>query len=215
MDVWLNNLKTIMELHMDPEGKWTLDLPKRMFVDDAIWFITHAQYMHMAICTPSNSSNEIILTDNSYNVFEGPNCFITDEYTRKVEGVFYTPLHEFAPISPKLMIVLRSFLLPVPEEDANPHMKQNREAFHCMAVDMVYKFEVKSLLADLPIAKAQNNYSTIDNGHLQLNNGEDWKRSKDDKFCFEYFLIGREHVQTINGIFLDNAYTSSRIVFMG
>ncbi|KFY79776.1 hypothetical protein V498_08900, partial [Pseudogymnoascus sp. VKM F-4517 (FW-2822)] len=28
VDVWFHNLKTIMELHMDPEGKWLLDLPK-------------------------------------------------------------------------------------------------------------------------------------------------------------------------------------------
>lgn len=36
MDVWFDNLKTIIELRMDPEGKWILDLPKRMFVDDAM-----------------------------------------------------------------------------------------------------------------------------------------------------------------------------------
>jgi hypothetical protein len=171
-----------------------------MFVDDAMWFIMHTQYMYMAICTP-NPSDEFILTENSYNVFERSNCFGTDEGTGKVQGASYTSLHEFAPISPKLMIVLRNFVLPVPEEDADPDIKEYRAAFHSVVLDMVYTREVKSLLADLPIVKARNNYSDIVNGRLQLNSGEDGKRRKDHKFCFKYFAIGTEHVQTINGIF--------------
>jgi hypothetical protein len=126
-DVWFHNLKTIMELHMDPEGKWEQDLPKRMFVDDAIWFIVHVQMMYMAICTPSNPADEFILTDNSYNVFEGPFCFVNDAKTGNVEAASLTPLHEFAPISPKLMIILRSSMLPVTEEDSNPTAKAQRD----------------------------------------------------------------------------------------
>lgn len=213
MDVWFDNLRTIMELRMDPEGEWIKDLPKRMFVDDAIWFIAHAQCMYMAICTPSNPSDEFILTDNSYNVFEGPNCFVTDKTTGKVEGGSHTPFHEFAPISPKLMIILRSCVLPVPEEDANLEIKEERDLWNSMALGTVYNWEVKSLLSDLPIAKARNNYSEIVNGRLQLNEGEDGKRRKDHKFYFKYFPTDTEHVHTINGIFLQNADVCSRVVF--
>jgi hypothetical protein len=213
MDVWLHNLRTIMELRMDPEGEWIKDLPKRMFFDDAMWFIVHAQCMYMAICTPSNPSDEFILTDNSYNVFEGPNCFVTDKTTGKVEGGSHTPLHEFAPISPKLMIILRSCVLPVPEEDANPEIKEERDLWHSMALDTVYNCKVKSLLSDLPITKARNNYSEIVNGRLQLNEDEDGKRRKDHKFCFKYFPIDPKHVHTINRVFLQNAYICSRVVF--
>ncbi len=134
VDVWFNNLKTIMELRMDPERKWVSDLPKRIFLEDAMWFILHVQMMYMAICTPSDPSDDFILTDNSYNIFEGPNYFATDEKTGKVEGTDYTPLHEFAPISPKLMIVLRSFAFPVPEEDAHPHVKESRDSFRSMVL---------------------------------------------------------------------------------
>jgi hypothetical protein len=43
IDVWFDNLRTIMELHMGPEGEWIKDLPKRIFFDDAMWFIIYAQ----------------------------------------------------------------------------------------------------------------------------------------------------------------------------
>jgi len=213
MDVWFNNLKTIMELRMDPAGKWMSDLPKHIFVEDAMGFITHVNCMYMAICTPSNPGDEFILTDNSYNIFEGPNCFALDKDTGKVEGTAYTPLHEFAPISPKLMIVLRSLVLPVLEEDTNPDVKTQRDFFHSMVLDQVYHEEVKSLLADLPIGKARNSYAEFVNGRLQLKNGEDGTRRKHDKFCFKYFPIDTEHVQTINWILLNNAYICSRVIF--
>jgi Protein of unknown function (DUF4238) len=212
VDVWFDNLKTIVELHMDPEGKWIQDLPKNMFLYDAFWFITHVQSMYMAICTPSEPSDEFILTDNSYNVFEGPNCFAADEETGKVEGTYYAPLHEFAPVSPKLMIVLRSFAIPVPEEDANEDVKLERDSFRSEALKP-YAWEVKSLLADLPIQKARNNYSEVVNGRLQLINGEDGKKRMDHKFSFTFFPVETEHVNTINGILLDNAYHCSSLVF--
>lgn len=213
VDVWFHNLKTIMELRMDPEGKWLLDLPKRMFLDNAMWFISHTEYMYIAICTPSDPNDEFILTDNSYNVFEGPNYFTVDEDSGKVEATAYTPLHEFAPISPKLMIVLRSFMFPVPEEDANADVKEHRELFRSMALNMVYKREVKSLLDDLPIKKARNNYSEIVDGGVQLINGKDGKKRKDHKFCFTFFPIDTKHVNAINGILLDNAYVCSSVIF--
>lgn len=213
MDVWFNNLKTIMELHMDPEKAWTTELPKQMYFDDAMWFITHAQCMYMAICTPSGPNDEFILTDNSYNIFEGPNSFVTDKTSGKLEGAAHTPLHEFAPISPKLMIVLRSCLLPVAEEDTNPAMKEKRDFWNSLSIGDVYKGEVKSLLSDLPITKAQNNYSEIVDGRVLLNPGEDGISRKNHSFCFKYFPIHTRHVHTINAIFLQNAHVCSTVVF--
>lgn len=167
----------------------------------------------MAICTPSDPSGEFILTDNCYNIFEGPYSFVTDKTSGKIEAASYTPLHEFAPISPKLMIVMRSFLLPVPEEDAHPTMKAKRDLWYSMTVSDVYKGEVKSLLSDLPITKAQNNYSKIVDGRVLLNPSEDGNSRKNHRFCFKYFPIHTQHVHTINAIFLQNAYICSRVVF--
>jgi hypothetical protein len=169
--------------------------------------------MYMAICTPSDPNDEFILTDNSYNIFEGPNYSAADERTGKIEGTAYTPLHEFAPISPKLIIVLRSFVFPVAEEDANAVVKLDRDFFRFTVWDNVYKRELKSLLADLPIQKARNNYSETINGRVKLINGEDGQKRKDHKFCFKFFPIETQHVNTINGILLDNAYGCSSVVF--
>lgn len=183
MDVWLDNLKAIVELDMDAGGRWRLELPQCMFVDDAIWFITHVEYSYMAICTPSDPQDEFILTENSYNVFEGPFDFVKDSATGKVEALTNLPLHKFAPVSPKLMIVLRSHFLPVPEEDANPIVRKKREVFRASVLDGQFREGVKSLLADPPVIKARNNYSTLINGRFRMDD-ENWEPKRSDKFGF-------------------------------
>jgi hypothetical protein len=98
-DVWFHNLRTILELRIDPEEDWIKDFSKRKFSDNAMWFIIHAQRIYMAICTPSNPSDEFILTSNCYNVLEGPNCFVTDKTTGRSKVDLITPSTNLAPIS--------------------------------------------------------------------------------------------------------------------
>jgi hypothetical protein len=167
----------------------------------------------MAICTPSDAKDEFILTDNSYNVFEGPNHLVKDENSGELGASAYTPLHEFAPISPKLMIVLRSTVLPDPLEDADPGVKKHRAFQRFLAIGMVYDYEVTSLLADLPIKKATNNYSEVVGGRIRLLGGEDGVPRKDHRFCFRFFPIRSQHVHIINGILLDNASSCTSVVF--
>jgi hypothetical protein len=90
-----------------------------MYPEDAQWVILHCQSMYMAIRTPSNPGDEFILTDNCYNFFEGKNNVLTDVNTGRSQEMAWMSFHDFAPISPKLLIVLRSFILPEPLEDAN------------------------------------------------------------------------------------------------
>lgn len=213
LDVWFHNIKTIIKLNMDLDNKWILDLTKQMYPDDAMWFVSHVQSYYMAFCTPASDKDEFILTDNSYGVFEGPNHFVKDIGTGKVAGDVHTPLHLFAPVSPKLMIVLRLVVLPEPLENADEEIRNHRALERFLAVDSVYGYEVESLLADLPIAKARNNYTTVVDGRLRLASGEDGKRRKDHKFCFKFFPIGSEHVHMINALLLDNAAPCSSIVF--
>jgi hypothetical protein len=85
--------------------------------------------MYMAICTLSSPSDEFVLIDNSYIVFEGPNYSAADEETGKIEGTAHTSLHEFA------LIVLRSFASPVPGEDAHADVKEYRDLFRSVALD--------------------------------------------------------------------------------
>jgi hypothetical protein len=61
------------------------------------------------------------------------------------------------------MIVFRSLISPVPEEDAHEDVRELRDLYRSLALDMAHKREVKSLLADLPIQKARNNSSQIVN----------------------------------------------------
>ncbi|KAJ4014628.1 hypothetical protein NW752_007399 [Fusarium irregulare] len=213
VQVWLESLKTIMTLEMDPEREWMDKIKNQMYPHDANWLIMHVQGMYMAICTPSNAGDEFILTDNSYNVFEGPNCFAQDIQTGKVHGVADANFHEFAPVSPRLMIVLRNYLLPVPEEDLNPEMRQFRETMRYNCIDDTFGLDTKSSLEDLPITKARNSYSRIVNGQAIRVEGEHDSFTKDDRFYFSLFPVGRDHVDKVNKIFLENSSHCSRIVF--
>lgn len=213
IDVWFDNIKTIIDVDMDPEGLWMTALPQQMYPDDAIWFITHAQAMYMAICTPSDPGAEFILTDNSYGIFEGPNTFAKDGETGKIVETGWTSFHEFAPLTPKLMIILRSSLLPNPEEDSSERIREERHSWRKAAVDDWYGVDQKSSLADLPIAKPRNNYSQVVNGRVELLPGEDGKLRKNDKFCFRFFPVNTEHVNRINLFLFDNAQRCRNIVF--
>lgn len=215
-DVWLSNLLAIMELKMDAEGLWRAEILKVMYPDDAVGFFFHVQGMYMAICTPSQTSDqEFILTDNCYNVFEGPNALARDMHTGQVRETMYANLHEFAPISPKLILVLRSFLFPLPDEDADPTVKSQRDEFRQEAIDEHFSREAwsNSILVDLPIHKPHNSYSTVINGRVRLRDGQDGKFRDKDKFIFPFFPINKHHVNTINEIFLDNTVGCTAIVF--
>ncbi|EXA34251.1 hypothetical protein FOVG_14684 [Fusarium oxysporum f. sp. pisi HDV247] len=213
IQVWLESLKTIMTLEMDPEREWMEKIKKQMYSHDANWLIMHVQKMYMAICTPSNPDDEFILTDNSYNVFEGPNHFAQDIQTGEVHGVADANFHEFAPVSPRLMIVLRHFLLPVPEEDRDPEIRELRETMRYTSVDDTFGVDTKSSLENLPIRKARNSYSKIVNGQVIRVEGEHGCYTKDDKFYFSLFPVGRYHVNKLNKILLENSSHCSRIVF--
>ena len=215
IDVWFDNLTAIMELDMDAAEKWIDKIRKRIYRLDAEMFIQHTQGSYMAICTPENPSDEFIVTDNCYNVFEGRSSFAADATTGEVDTISFTSLHEFAPISPKLMLVLRSFMFPIPEEDAHPTIKEFRELCRTAAVDNIFGPETlqNSLLYRLPVRKAQNSYSTFVNGKTTLIEGEDGIHTPRDRFCFRFFPIAREYIYKINGIFIDNATTCTNAVF--
>ncbi|KAJ4392480.1 hypothetical protein N0V85_007018 [Neurospora sp. IMI 360204] len=193
MQVWLHNIETLINLEMDPELSWIRELPKKMYYSDAMWFVMHVQSSYMALCVPSEAENEFILADNSYSVHEGPNKYARDIKSDKEEALGYVELHTFAPISPKIMVVLRSLILPNPLEDQSP--------------------EVNGMLADLPVRKAENSYSEIVNGRLVSQEGYDGRRGKDDKFRFPFFPIESQHVNIINSIFLDNCLRCTSLVY--
>ena len=213
LDVWFRNLEAIMNVKMDSRHEWMTELPKRMFPDDAAWFIMHCQYFYMALCTPEDMWSEIILSDNSYNIFEGPNTFVADRPTGQVLGGGHAGFHEFSPISPRIMIVLRSHAVVNPIEDSDPRVKEHRDDTRWSAFEEPFGTEWTSLLKDLPITKANSSCSQIINGRVVPAGGFDGTYRPTDRFYFTFHSISASHVQTINNISLDNSYNNTALVF--
>lgn len=177
-----------------------------------MWFFSHMQMYYTTICTPLDPNEEFLLTDSSYNVFEGPNCYGWDPQSKEVQETSNLHLHYFAPISPKLMIVLRSHVFPDPLEDANENVREDRARFRKEVFDKCYGTAPggkMGSLHDLPVRKALNSYTSITtDGHIVCD-----RLSKADKFFFPFFSIGTNHVNTINACFLDNCSICTSIVF--
>jgi len=214
IDVWFRSIKTILELKMDLEGKWKDKLRAEIYLDDALRFILHVEWYYLAFCTPDDPNGEFILTANCYNVHEGTNSVGLNPETKKYEVVQWTSFHEFSPITPKLMLVLRSNLLPNPEEDINEVVKNcRRELYEIKARAHANPATVKSMLEDLPVKKPRNSYSQVSTEGIQYLPGEDGSRQSYHRFDFLFFKITTGQVHKINCVLLDNAHLTSTIAF--
>lgn len=214
IDVWFNNIKGMLELEMDLKDKWIRELRDRIYPDDAMWFIANTQMRYLAFCTASNKDDEFLLTENLYNIYEGPSSYATNPETGENTLKAYTEYHTFSIISPKLVMVLRSVILPVPEEDSNESMKEWRSFWYNDTI-MQHNDPLMagSNLLDLPIAKARNSYTIFKEGKLVLKEGEDGSRRAYHKFCFRFFPISTDHVNKINSIMLEESHSISTITF--
>lgn len=213
VDVWFDNIKAMLELKMDPELEWMEKLMDRIYPDDAKWYIAHTQMMYLALCTPSGQ-DEFLLTENAYSIHEGPASFLINRDTGETTLTSYTEFHIFAVISPKLIMVLRSCLLPVLEEDSDEEIKRWRETMYQLnAIQHVQPLNANSALEDLPVTKARNSYTRLVDGRITLLDGEDGSFRSYHKFCFRFFPISAEHVNKINGMMLEESYNTSKIVF--
>ncbi|KAL9085882.1 MAG: hypothetical protein Q9165_007365 [Trypethelium subeluteriae] len=214
LDVWFHSIKTILDLQMDVQSQWTKTLINQIYPDDAYWFFMHSEMMYLAFCTPSDPNMEFIVTENCYAISEGPFSLSVDPITKKQRTTAWTSYHEFGPLSPKLVMVLRSFLLPNSEEDRDEDMKKWREKmFASSSSKHANPSATTSVLVDLPVTKAGNSYSAANDTRVQLRDGEDGSKRSYHKFCFEFFKIPTGHVNTINTVMLDNAHEHERIAF--
>lgn len=107
----------------------------------------------LAFCTPRADADEFILTQNTYSSLEGPN-----------NAGAWTDYHVFAPISPNLMLVTKTFVLPSELEENEINWKIFLEVTRSMhGVPEMFG----SCLEDLPVAKARNNYTKMVNGKFE------------------------------------------------
>lgn len=211
IDVWFDNIKGILDLKMDCGLEWMEKLSKRIYPDDAEWFINNVQQFYMALVTPTNPDDEFLLTQNAYSIHEGAETEKFNPVTGKMECSAYTEFHLFAPIAPRLLIVLRTFLLPVPEEDFNETIREWREAAYKVSMEPHLHPEAAGLfLRDLPIRKALNSYSKIVDGRYVLLNAGPIGAS--DRFGFRFFPLSGEYVNKINGIMLEESHRIDLIV---
>ena len=214
IEVWFDNIKAMLALKTDQTVNWAEELEKSAYPPDASWFITHMKRMYMALCTPSGLEDEFLLTENGYGIHEGPVSIRMDSSTGTETVTGYTEHHVFAVISPTLMIVLRSTLLPNREEDRDEAVREwRRNLYQQCALQHNFPNDANSILADLPISKARYSYTKIVDGSWELLHGEDGRPRVGHKFYFQFFPITTEHVNKINAVMLEESYNISAIVF--
>ncbi|KAF2797003.1 hypothetical protein K505DRAFT_372805 [Melanomma pulvis-pyrius CBS 109.77] len=214
LDVWFDNLSQIMDMTIDPEGKWVTKLSERIYPGDAEWVSQNIRSMYLALCTPSNPSEEFILTENAFSIYEGPTSCSVNPKTGERTVTAYTEFHVLGIISPSLMMILRSNLLPEPREDRNEEVRMQRAMW--LEVHMQCHTDPKnarSVLEDLPVAKARSSYTTEADGQIVLAEGEVGTHRSSDKFCFTFFSISSNHVQMLNSVMLDQACHTSLIIY--
>ncbi len=213
IDVWFDNIKGILDLKMDYGMEWMEKLKKRIYPDDAKWFINNVQGFYMALVTPNNKEDEFLLTQNAYSIFEGATTEQFNLVTGQMELSAYTEFHLFHPIAPRLLIVLRNLILPAPNDDSDAMIKTKRDMLYKASMAPHHHHEELELsLRDLPISKALNSYSKILDGRVLCIN---WggATGATDRFCFRFFSIPEEYVNKINSIMLEESHRIDLIVF--
>ncbi|KAF5594738.1 hypothetical protein FPCIR_4752 [Fusarium pseudocircinatum] len=108
LDVWLQALSSIIDLDMRVTANWQQTLKSTVYYGLFCHFVEHVTESWMSFCNPSSEDQEFILSDTGSHVYEGP----TVDFQDKTTGDFLRlgpRFHFFAPISPRLMIVLRSW----------------------------------------------------------------------------------------------------------
>ncbi|KAK3633812.1 hypothetical protein LTR56_015603 [Elasticomyces elasticus] len=71
-DVWLANLYAFLDIKIDAGHQWHQVIRQQAYEDDADLFIYHVGASYMAFCKPQSASDEWLLTENVYSIFEGP-----------------------------------------------------------------------------------------------------------------------------------------------
>ncbi|KAL2841170.1 hypothetical protein BJY01DRAFT_257165 [Aspergillus pseudoustus] len=204
-DVWFDNLRHMLDLKMDAQKTWRQTLRKQIYPDDAMMFELHLLHSYMAFCQPANVNEEFLLTENAFGIFEGPSTVNHDIFTGKKEAAAYMEYHNFAPMSPRLIIILRSLILPIPGDKGN-HAELRRSFAAAMKSVHLHPDKAGSVLEDLPIRPCKTAYKSE-------NVDSTASFSVDDRFIFLCFKLSSVHISIINNLFIEEAYQTSSIVY--
>ena len=197
--VWLRNLEVIIRTEIDVDGEWLQTIGREMFGGDADMYVFHMSESYMAFCEPQSSEDEFILTDNGFGIFEGPVVYDTinlrstgaDGSPPRVGDPRYTEFHKLAPLSPRLILVLRSNFLR-----DEPIWKRRKEISNQFSVQP----GAVSLLQDLPIKPPKI--------HYWLPGKSKPVHTLEDEFSFEIHKVKTEQIHVINGLMLQESVRS-------
>ena len=197
--VWLRNLEVIIRTEVDADREWLQTIGREVFGDDANMYVFHMSESYMAFCEPQSSEDEFILTDNGFGIFEGPVVYDTvnlkstgaDGSPPRLGDPTYTEFHKLAPLSPRLILVLRSNYLR--DEPIWKRRKKISSQFDALPGAV-------SLLQDLPIKPPKI--------HYWLPGKSKPVHTLEDKFFFEIYKVKTEQIHVINGLMLQEAVRS-------
>jgi hypothetical protein len=214
LNVWFDNLLSIIDAPIDPEGEWIARLRTIIYPPDADWLFMNIRTMHLAFVTPSDPRDEFILTGNAFGIHEGPGSLTVDRVIGKETMTVYTEFHLLNVISPRLAMILRHNSLPEPLEDVDPDVRNRKKSMRAAQASLhTDPDHATSLLEDLPVAKAHNSYTVVNNGRLELAKGEDGKPRAGHIFDFVFFPLSSRHAQMLNAVMLDQAHNTSMLIF--
>jgi len=197
--VWLINLEAIIKTEIDADGEWLQTIGREMFGGDAGMYVFHMRESYIAFCETQSSEDEFIITDNGFGIFEGPVVF--DPANPKSTGAdgspprlgdpVYTEFHKLAPLSPRLILVLRSNFLR-----DEPIWEKRRKVLN----QLEPRRNSDSVLQDLPIKPPKI--------HYWLPGKSKPVHTLEDEFFFEISKAKTEQVHVINTIMLEEAVRS-------
>jgi hypothetical protein len=209
-DVWLANMHAFLDLEMEPLGNWRSKIVRVAYPDDAKLFILHTMQSYLAFCRPASPAEEFILTENAFGIFEGPAGedinILTGEQLRGV----WTEWHNFAPVSSRLLILLRSNFLPggIREQGF-----KTKALYYQMLLNMhAYPDRAGSILQDLPVHKCDNSYSKTE-GSTRMLTRDPGELMSTDSFTFQCFELSSAQVNLINTLFLEEGYSTAAITY--
>ncbi|CUS10991.1 unnamed protein product [Tuber aestivum] len=194
--VWLQNLEVILRTEIDADGEWLDTIGREMFSGDADMYVFHMRESYMAFCEPESLEDEFIITDNGFGIFEGP--VVYDVFDLKGTGAdgsrpqlkdpTYTEYHKLAPLTPRLILVLRSNFLR-----DGPLWQKRLKFFR----DLKTWPESDSLLQGLPIKPPKT--------HYWLPGRTKAVHTLEDEFFFEIHKANTKEVHIINTVMLQEA----------
>lgn len=213
IEVWHRNIQAILDLKMDARGEWAPRLLGKIYPEDAFWVAHHLQQMYLALCTPQSSDDEFTLTENAYAIHEGPVDYSVDPVTcQQTETNEFLEYHSIAPVSPKLVLVIRNKLIPDLAEDMFPELRRQRQLTR-------EPFEIllqnRAILGNLDPTLLGSFLQTLPlTGPYSLSAPEvEYGSAAGSVFRFPICRLSSDHVQKINAVMLNESHSITTITF--